>query len=254
LFEFVFAPTFTRTAKPLLDESGAMYGLLAGQPGDESDWQQIAKDAAFRMEKARKQCVFGHDDHQKPRGPFPTLRCGVSHGGGQVRPCNISHADTKRNRKVLNSLNRAPCFRRISNFASSVFASWAPKLYQHYAAAARTLHGKYPDLERPFPLSVFSTTTYNLGPQVICTPHTDVANLPYGWCAIVALGNYDPRKGGHLVLWKCKLVVEFPPGSLILIPSAVITHSNTTLLPHETRYSFTQYSAGALFRWVDQEF
>lgn len=142
----------------------------------------------------------------------------------------------------------------LSHIFKAVFASWAPNLYEHYTDMARALHGKYPDLERPFPQSVFSATTYNLGPQTVCFPHTNLANLPYGWCAIVALGNYDPTKGGHLVLWECKLVIEFPPGSLVLIPSAIIAHSNTPLQAHETRYSFTQYSAGALFRWVDQGF
>jgi hypothetical protein len=57
-----------------------------------------------------------------------------------------------------------------------------------------------------------------------------------------------------LVLWDCKLLVEFPPGSTILILSAVLAHSNTKVAAHETRFSFTQYAAGGLFRWVDHAF
>ncbi len=76
-------------------------------------------------------------------------------------------------------------------------------------------------------------------------------NLAYGWCAIQALGNFDPKKGGHIVLWELRLVVEFPPGALILIPSATITHSNTPVAEGESRSSFTQYMPGGLFRWVD---
>jgi len=55
-------------------------------------------------------------------------------------------------------------------------------------------------------------------------------------------------------LWDCHLVVEFPPGATILLPSAILAHSNVTISPEETRYSFTQYTAGGLFRWVDQGF
>lgn len=73
-------------------------------------------------------------------------------------------------------------------------------------------------------------------------------------CSVAALGSFDPKRGGHLILWDLKLVIEFPPGATILIPSAVLRHSNTSIQAGETRYSFTQYSAGGLFRWVEQGF
>jgi hypothetical protein len=110
-----------------------------------------------------------------------------------------------------------------------------------------------PSLQKPFN-SVFTAVTYNLGPQVVCFPHVDFANLPFGFCAITAIGDFDPSKGGHCVLWDCKLVIEFPPGSTILILSAVLAHSNVKVAAHETRSSFAQYCAGALFRWVDHNF
>ena len=79
-------------------------------------------------------------------------------------------------------------------------------------------------------------------------------NLPFGWCAITALGPFDPTHGGHLVLWDLKIVIEFPPGSTILIPSATLRHSNMAIQPGEKRFSITQYTAGGLFRWVDHGF
>jgi hypothetical protein len=39
-----------------------------------------------------------------------------------------------------------------------------------------------------------------------------------------------------------------------MIPSAVLRHSNTAIQKGEERYSFTQYTAGGLFRWVDHGF
>lgn len=81
-------------------------------------------------------------------------------------------------------------------------------------------------------------------------PHIDFANLAWGWCAITALGNFDPNYGGHLVLWDLGLIIQFPPGSTILIPSALLRHLNIRVRDYEVRYSFTQYSAGGLFRWL----
>ena len=69
--------------------------------------------------------------------------------------------------------------------------------------------------------------------------------------AIVALGDYDPSKGGHLLLWDLKVAVRFPPGALIFLPSAILRHSNVAVGPSERRYSFTQYTAGGLFRWFE---
>ena len=52
------------------------------------------------------------------------------------------------------------------------------------------------------------------------------------------------------MLWDLKLIIEFPPGSTILIPSALFYHSNIAVADDEVRYSLTQYSAGGIFRWV----
>lgn len=78
--------------------------------------------------------------------------------------------------------------------------------------------------------------------------------MPYGWCAVCALGAYDPTKGGHLVLEEFGLIVEFPPGSVILLPSSTIRHGNTPVSPTETRYSFTQFCPGGLLRWTHHGF
>jgi hypothetical protein len=99
-------------------------------------------------------------------------------------------------------------------------------------------------------LGVFPCRSFNLGEQTASFPHRDVANLAQSWCSITPLGNFDPEKGGHLVLWDLGLVVEFPAGSTILIPSALVVHSNTAIQPQEKRFSIVQYAAGGLFRWV----
>lgn len=56
------------------------------------------------------------------------------------------------------------------------------------------------------------------------------------------------------MLWDLLLYIQFPPGSLILIPSATLIHSNTPVGQEETRASFTQYCGGGLFRYADNDF
>jgi hypothetical protein len=113
---------------------------------------------------------------------------------------------------------------------------------------------RFPDLKRPFSGSVFSCAAFNFGPSVWTFKHRDVCNLPFGWCAVQSLGPFDATKGAHLVLWDVKLVVEFPAGALILLPSATIAHSNVPVQDGDERISFTQFSAGGLFRFVDNGF
>ncbi|KAJ7740928.1 hypothetical protein DFH07DRAFT_778246 [Mycena maculata] len=88
-----------------------------------------------------------------------------------------------------------------------------------------------PSLPRNFNefISVFATATFNFGLRTIMLPHLDFVNLAWGWCSIVTLGNFKPDKGGHLILWDLCLIIGFPPGSTIFIPSAILRHSNVPI-------------------------
>lgn len=98
------------------------------------------------------------------------------------------------------------------------------------------------------------SVAFNLGRQVATKKHIDVQNCPFGWCTITALGDFDATKGGHIILWDLKLVLEFPAGSCICLPSALITHSNIPTSSTETRMSFTQYCPGEIFRHIENGF
>ncbi|KAJ7613056.1 hypothetical protein FB45DRAFT_272506 [Roridomyces roridus] len=123
-------------------------------------------------------------------------------------------------------------------------------IYSTYYRTTRKLCKKHPGLCRLFPHSPFATLTANLGPSSVSPPHADHGNVADGMCLIGALGNFNADKGGHLVLWDYNLIVRFPPGCSILIPSAVVMHSNTPIQAGEERFSLIQYSAGGLFRWA----
>ncbi|KAJ4493144.1 hypothetical protein C8J55DRAFT_418413, partial [Lentinula edodes] len=81
--------------------------------------------------------------------------------------------------------------------------------------------------------------------------HPDSLNWALGWCAIMALGDFDATCSAQIILWELKLVVDFPHTATILLPSAAITHSNTPVAYGDVRTSFTQYAAGAIFCWVE---
>lgn len=130
------------------------------------------------------------------------------------------------------------------------FALYAPKLCKDYETNLNALLAKHTGLKKPFKNSVFPTCTFNCGPRVVTLDHVDNTNVPYGLCAVFACGSYDPTQGGHLILFNLRLVVQFPPGSTILVPSGTIRHGNVPIRPHETRQSFTQYCPGGLLRWV----
>jgi hypothetical protein len=131
---------------------------------------------------------------------------------------------------------------------------WAPRLYKYYREHNEKLHDRLRYLPRNFARSVFSCAAFNFGPRVWTFRHRDVLNVPFGWCAVQAAGEFDATRGGHLVLWDLKLAVEFPHGAVILLPSATIAHSNVPVHAGETRVSFTQFTAGGLMRYVDNGF
>lgn len=108
----------------------------------------------------------------------------------------------------------------------------------------------HPEVDPPFSNSVFPAVAFNFGPRVVTHEHVDSANKPNGWCAITSIGSFCPSTGGHIILRTLNLVIEFPPGATVLIPSGTVVHGNVPISEHETRGSFTQYAAGSLFRWI----
>ncbi|TDL19149.1 hypothetical protein BD410DRAFT_727491 [Rickenella mellea] len=241
-----------RTPKPLVDKDGRVVAVLSGQPKDEEDWAGVTSDAFDAMMKEAAEMSFSDEQLNHRRGYFPAVGVGASFGGGQRAPGNLDHPPP--NRRALDRLLKRPSIVRIAGFANRAFQMFAPKVHKFYEDELGKLFAEDPNLRKNFKGSVFPTITLNLGNQVACFPHTDSANLAWGWCAITALGAFNPKKSAHLILWDLGLVIKFPSGSTILIPSAILEHSNVCIQPGESRASLTQYAAGGLFRWVSNSF
>ncbi|KAJ7825881.1 hypothetical protein B0H14DRAFT_2368596, partial [Mycena olivaceomarginata] len=183
---------------------------------------------------------------------YPPSSRGLSHGGGQTEPGELHQNAT--NTQLTDELLQEPDIQRMIGFTTLLFSLWAPKLYSLYERTRKALQQWRPNLRWTFENTVFAAITFNFGPRAFTRRHLDFANLSWGWCSITALGSFDPDFGGHLILWDLGLVIRFPPGSTVFIPSAIIQHSNVPIRSHEMRSSFTQYTAGGLFRWVRNGF
>jgi hypothetical protein len=172
---------------------------------------------------------------------------------------------SKRNAKGMACVTESVAFGRVSGYQSCKPFTWLlhssncrtglmeamnEPMFQEYRNTQVKLHAKHPNLRKIHEKNVFCCTSVNFGPRTVCKIHLDHSNRAAGWCVVSAWGNFDPTRGGHLVLWSLGLVIEFPPGSNIFIPSALIPHSNTPIQPKETRYSVTSWTASGIFRWV----
>jgi len=169
--------------------------------------------------------------------------------------------------QAIGGLLRDPTLLRLTGFIDSrrsapslvvigltvyvgAFRTFSKQQHKFYRDRMKELTLWDPKLLPIFPNSAFSAATFNFGPEVRTYRHKDFNNLSHGWCSITALGDFDPKAGGHLVLWELKKIIEFPAGSTIFIPSALVSHSNTPTSPSERRQSFTQYTAGSILRFM----
>ena len=128
--------------------------------------------------------------------------------------------------------------------------------YEYVKKTVEDIQKELLALRQPYDeaVSVYPSCSFNLGPQTMSSPHKDITNLTSSWCLITAIGNFDPKFRGHLILEEIGLIVEFPPSSTILIPSALIMHHNTPVKDNETCFYIVQYAAGGLFRWAANGF
>ncbi|KAL0067497.1 hypothetical protein AAF712_005488 [Marasmius tenuissimus] len=150
---------------------------------------------------------------------------------------------------ILQRLAGMTAFKRISQYQNAAFKLWRSRLYKEYKATMNFVydHPKLSHMPQNFSDdNVFAAATFNFRGKVRMFKHQDHLNWAFGWCAITALRDFDPTKSVRLVLQELKLVIDFPSGSTVLIPSAVITHSNTHIAKGNEQTSFTQYIAGAI--------
>ncbi|KAF7288197.1 hypothetical protein HMN09_01419100 [Mycena chlorophos] len=170
---------------PLVDSSGRVFAALAGRPKGPAYDAHIQRAFCLMVAAAAARAAAKTAVQTHRRGFYAAITVGISYGQGQTEACSLEAEYPE----LAEQLVEDSAFQELASFASSMLAFWAPQLYEYY---------------------LFAAATFNLGPNVWTFKHRDVLNLPFGWCAITALGDFDHTKGGHLVLWDLKLVVQFP--------------------------------------------
>lgn len=146
---------------------------------------------------------------------------------------------------------RCPPFDTAHRLFSVAWQTFNPQMHRLYQHVRLAINSQFGDSVRwNFETLPFSTTTINLGPKTICFDHVDHEDFSKGWAVLKTFGNYDHKKGGHIVFWELGIAIEMPPGAEIWFPSALFVHSNTSIAEHEHRYSVTSYSGAGIFQWV----
>ncbi|KAJ3730736.1 hypothetical protein C8R42DRAFT_637406 [Lentinula raphanica] len=209
---------------PVLDKTGRIITVLAGKPQD-SKWGTLTEELEEQVRSARKNMTFSKKQRSNKRVSGPSVSMGTSFGGGSQAPGTMAFYGVE-NCRILLNIAASPSFQHLISFTNCLFQCFAEKIFSLYQETLDSLFTSNPKLKRWFKKSAFSSVSFNSGPACVSWPHTDNYNLAFGWCAITALGKFDPDIGGHLILWDLGLIVRFPPGSTILIPSALLTHSN----------------------------
>ncbi|THU86476.1 hypothetical protein K435DRAFT_683546, partial [Dendrothele bispora CBS 962.96] len=249
VFKFQLLKWDGKTSIPLVDDHGRIFAILVGHPPNDPTWELLNDQAVDLLEKYRG--LVTPDDKVSRRGLSRYMSVGYSFGGGQKIPQPLLH--NCKDQRILEDLLSAECFQRLSGHLSSAFATWAPKLHQVYMDTLSSYEAHDPSFHRNFPGTAFAAATFNFDEQTETMEHVDYFNYITGWCGITALGHFNHTKGAQMILWDLKLVIEFPPVSSMLIPSCFLRHSNTAVPTGETRQSFTEFSAGGLFRYKDDE-
>ena len=262
--------------QPITDSQGNVIAVLAPPPNDPS-YHESTKRACDRMINEMAKYRFECEDliDQLRGNDFLALNVGLSYGNGHTKP---TFRNTGRFQNLAETLVGDTNIQRLASYQdgklisqqrenfllishayiappTATYALWHPKAYKYYKTNLDKLWEVYPHLaQRLFPRSIMPTVAFNLGNRVATKRHIDSRNCPFGWCTITALGDFDASKGGHLVLWDLRMILEFPAGACVCLPSALVAHSNIPTSESEIRMSFTQYCPGEIFRHIENGF
>ncbi|KAK1226361.1 hypothetical protein PQX77_010668 [Marasmius sp. AFHP31] len=233
----------------IVDCKGRIVAFFAGRPNRVDFVEDMTKVFDAMMEASKSMGWLGGLEVAHKRGFFHAYNAGVTMGMGSATPVVLRNS--KPVQGIIQRLLDLPGLQRLSGYQNSVVKLWQPDLHRVYRETVATMHKKLPHLPRNFSNNIFTAAAFNFGGHVRSIAHRDHMNWALGQCVITAMGRFDAARSAHLVLKEFKMVVNFPHASTAVIPSACATHFNTRIAPGDTRTSFTQYTAGAIFRWVE---
>lgn len=262
----------------LLDVDNVVYGLVLKIP---KGWEDRILGVSQAIQKLRAVRGAGPPPAHR-RGVFHSVKAGFSYGGGQQvrKALNVDAPRlTTDPRRQLHSATLGPRSTTSSETSTSLrswstqkvrghrstrghslthlfdpgpFSTWFPEQCALHRLIMDETSRSNPEAKPPIPGGSFSAMTVNLGPKTVASPHRDVKNYGPSVCFDYADGDFNWRRGGHLILHEPRKIIELPPGCIVLFPSACITHENVPIGDGETRNSITAYMAGGLLQHLEQ--
>ncbi|KAJ3718906.1 hypothetical protein C8R42DRAFT_535110, partial [Lentinula raphanica] len=148
------------TPIPIVDRSGRIIAVLAGQPG--SDYAQELLEAFRLFADAGEEAGLRPEQAGGPhkRGAFPAFNRGVTMGMGSATPVALQ---TGFMGPILDRLVGHKAVARMATYQDAAFSLWAPRVYAEYQQTTEVMRLKLPHLPTNFPSSVFSAAAFNLG-------------------------------------------------------------------------------------------
>ncbi|KAJ3750351.1 hypothetical protein DFH05DRAFT_1518501 [Lentinula detonsa] len=218
------------TTITIVDSQDRIITVLGRVPQGASDasWSDTVNDLMQAIHSCKSTSTFTTKESHPQQGHFTTRVGGIGYGGGQITLGNFQISGIA-NQAAFSTLLIHKGMWWIVGWTHTLFNAYGHKMYMEYKVTLQEHQARNPSLQPTSPNMVFATTSVNFGPRTETHPHCDTGNLVHGWCAIITLGDYNPNEGGHLLLWDLGLIIRFPPGSTILFPSALITHSNVPI-------------------------
>ncbi|KAJ4472767.1 hypothetical protein C8J55DRAFT_390377, partial [Lentinula edodes] len=149
-----------RTPIPIVDRSGHIIAVLAGQPG--SDYEQDLLKAFKLFNEAGEEAGLGATAArgQHKQGSFPAFNRGVTMGMGSPTPVALNPSVMG---GILDRLVGAKAVHRMAAYQNVAFSLWAPCVHNEYKNVRNTLRDRLPHLPDNFPgVSDFAAAALNL--------------------------------------------------------------------------------------------
>ncbi|KAJ7909217.1 hypothetical protein B0H13DRAFT_1877968 [Mycena leptocephala] len=222
---------------PIIDNKGRIVACLVPSPTDAIAWRSTVLSATEVFERAA-----GYADFSKLQEPV--LKVGVEYGGPRgVKPQNVKHELANCIETGLILQNHG--VQEIAAFHNTILQSFAPKIYAYTENSTDLIYKFDEDLRRELP-GVFPAAEFDLG-ELGSAPRLQDKDVLHGWRALTALGTYDSRYGGDIILWDDGFVLRFPPGATFLFPAALMRYSFVEVQPGLHRYITNGYVSDSTF-------
>ncbi|KAJ3913716.1 hypothetical protein F5877DRAFT_51850 [Lentinula edodes] len=223
------------------------WAALLGYGGDSISWLKNAERLDKLLLQAHQSLQFPKHAQPPRRGDYDSLSVGYSHGQGQLHPMNF--AVSKHNHPILQALLESPEINRVARFMDHNLELYFPKVHRLLTNLTEVLLGiEGLRLKRVFKDCCYAASQLNFS-RAATDPHLDFMNAFFLCCSIWNGGRFDYKRGGQFIMWSLGIVVEFPPGAGILVPSASVTHANVPIGPEEHRHSVTFFTAARILCW-----